>query len=103
MQIWKMDSNGKRQEQMTFDEDMYSWFPHVSPDGEKVVYIAYHVGALEADEHLPNLNVQLRMIPAKGGSPEVLVDLFGGQGSLNVNSWSPDSRKFAYMSYRLVK
>lgn len=103
MQIWKMDSNGKRQEQMTFDEDMYSWFPHVSPDGEKVVYIAYHVGDLEADEHLPNLNVQLRMIPAKGGSPEVLVDLFGGQGSLNVNSWSPDSRKFAYMSYRLVK
>jgi hypothetical protein len=43
------------------------------------------------------------MIPAKGGSSEVLVDLFGGQGSLNVNSWSPDSRKFAYMSYRLVK
>lgn len=102
MQIWKMDADGGNQTQMTFDTDMYSWFPHVSPDGEKVVYIAYHADDLAPDEHLPNLNVQLRMIPAEGGEPEVLVDLFGGQGSINVNSWSPDSRKFAYVSYRIV-
>lgn len=101
MQVWRMKANGKQQTQMTFDEDMNSWFPHISPDGEKVVYIAYHDYELDPGEHIANLNVQLRMIPAEGGEPEVLVELFGGQGTINVNSWSPDSRKFAYVSYRL--
>lgn len=103
MQVWKMDENGRNQKQMTFDEDMNAWFPHISPDGEKVVYIAYHDYELAPDAHLPNLNVQLRMIPANGGKPEVLVELFGGQGTINVNSWSPDSRKFAYVSYRMAE
>ena len=103
MQIWKMDADGGNQTQMTFDDDMYSWYPHVSPDGEKVVYTAYHRYEVAPDEHLPNLNVQLRMIPAEGGEPEVLVELFGGHGTLSVNSWSPDSRKFAYFSYRLAE
>ena len=102
MQVWRMKANGKRQTQMTFDQDVNSWFPHVSPDGKNVVYIVYHAEDVAPDSHLANLNVQLRMIPAAGGEPEVLVDLFGGQGSLNVNSWSPDSRCFAYMSYRLT-
>ena len=101
MQVWRMKANGKQQTQMTFDENMNSWFPHISPDGQKVVYIAYHDYELAPGEHIANLNVQLRMIPAEGGEPEVLVELFGGQGTINVNSWSPDSRKFAYVSYRL--
>ena len=103
MQVWKMDTKGRNQTQMTFDEDMNSWFPHISPDGEKVVYIAYHDYEIDPGSHIADLNVQLRMIPAKGGEPEVLVEFFGGQGSLNVNSWSPDSRKFAYVSYRLTE
>ena len=103
MQVWKMKTNGKQQTQMTFDEDMNSWFPHVSPDGKNVVYIAYHDYEIAPDSHIADLNVQLRMIPASGGTPEVLVDFFGGQGSLNVNSWSPDSRRFAYVSYRLTE
>ena len=101
MQVWKMKANGKQQTQMTFDEDMNSWFPHISPDGENVVYIAYHDYEIDPGSHLADLNVQLRMIPAAGGEPEVLVDFFGGQGSLNVNSWSPDSQSFAYVSYRI--
>lgn len=101
MQVWRMNANGARQTQMTFDADMNSWFPHISPDGEKVVYIAYHDYEIDPGSHVANLNVQLRMIPAKGGEPEVLLEMFGGQGSLNVNSWSPDSRKFAFVSYRL--
>jgi dipeptidyl aminopeptidase/acylaminoacyl peptidase len=103
MQVWKMDTKGRNQTQMTFDEDMNSWFPHISPDGEKVVYIAYHDYEIDPGSHIADLNVQLRMIPAKGGDPEVLVEFFGGQGSLNVNSRSPDSRKFAYVSYRLTE
>lgn len=101
MQVWKMKANGKEQTQMTFDKNMNSWFPHISPDGEKVVYIAYHDYEIAPGDHNANHNVQLRMIPAKGGEPEVLVELFGGQGTINVNSWSPDSRKFAYVSYRI--
>ncbi len=103
MQVWRMKANGKQQSQMTFDEDMNSWFPHVSPDGKNVVYIAYHDYEVAPDSHIADLNVQLRMIPSGGGNPEVLVEFFGGQGSLNVNSWSPDSRRFAYVSYRLAE
>ena len=102
MQVWKMKTNGKDQQQMTFDTDMNSWFPHISPDGKKVVYIAYHDYEIDPGSHIADLNVQLRMIPAKGGEPQVLLEFFGGQGSLNVNSWSPDSRHFAYVRYRLA-
>ena len=101
MQAWRMKANGKEQTQMTFDTDMNSWFPHISPDGEKVVYIAYHYYEIAPGDHNANHNVELRMIPASGGKPEILVKLFGGQGTINVNSWSPDSKKFAYVSYRM--
>ena len=101
MQVWKMTARGKKQTQMTFDTDMNSWFPHISPDGKTVVYLAYHDYDSEPGAHLANLNVQLRMIPAEGGTPEVLLELFGGQGTVNVNSWSPDSRQFAFVRYSL--
>ena len=103
MQAWRMKTNGKEQTQMTFDKDMNSWFPHVSPDGKQVVYLAYHDYEIDPGQHIANLNVQLRMIPAAGGDPKVLVEFFGGQGSLNVNSWSPDSKQFAYVSYRMAE
>lgn len=101
MQLWRMNADGSNQTQMTFDEDMNSWFGHVSPDGKWVVYVAYHKGDLKPDEHLPNKNVELRLMPAAGGKPKTLVKLFGGQGTINVNSWAPDSRRFAYVSYEL--
>jgi Tol biopolymer transport system component len=103
MQVWRMQANGKKQTQMTFDQDMNSWFPHISPDGKTVVYIAYHDYEIDPGSHVANLNVQLRMIPARGATPEVLTELFGGQGTINVNSWSPDSKQFAYVSYRLTE
>ena len=103
MQVWKMKVNGKDQTQMTFDTDMNSWFPHISPDGKKVVYLAYHDYEVEPGSHIADLNVQLRMIPASGGDPRVLLEFFGGQGSLNVNSWSPDSKRFAFVRYRLAE
>jgi len=103
MQVWQMKADGREQTQMTFDQDMNSWFPHISPDGKTIVYIAYHDYEIDPGSHVANLNVQLRMIPAEGGTPEVLTELFGGQGTINVNSWSPDSRQFAYVSYRLTE
>ena len=72
---------------MTFDDDMNSWFPHISPDLKKVVYVAYHKGDLEPGEHLPDKSVEIRILPAEGGEPKTLLKLFGGQGTINVNSW----------------
>ena len=101
MQAWRMKADGSEQTQMTFDESRNSWFPHVSPDGKHVVFIAYYKGDLKPNEHLANKNVELRIMPAEGGEPKTLVKLFGGQGTINVNSWAPDSKRLAFVSYKL--
>jgi Tol biopolymer transport system component len=101
MQVWKMKADGSEQTQMTFDETRNSWFPHISPDGKQVVFITYNKGDLKPNEHLGNKNVELRIMPASGGEPKTLAKLFGGQGTINVNSWAPDSKRFAFVSYRL--
>jgi len=101
MQAWRMNADGTEQTQMTFDEDFNSWFPHISPDGKQVVLIAYHKGDVAPGDHPANKNVVLRLMPAAGGKPVTIVELFGGQGTLNVNSWSPDSRKFSFVSYKI--
>lgn len=98
MQIWRMKSDGDAQTQITFDESN-NWFPHISPDGKKLVYLSYRKDDVEPGSHPANKNVELRLIPSRGGKPKTLVRLFGGQGTINVNSWSPDSRKFAFVSY----
>lgn len=99
MQLWRMRPDGSDQQQMTFDDDRNAWFGHVSPDGTNVVYITYWKGDLEPGEHLGDRNVELRVMPANGGESTTLVALYGGQGTINVNSWSPDSRRFAFVSF----
>ncbi|MDR2911929.1 MAG: transporter [Alistipes sp.] len=99
MQVWRMNADGSQQTQMTLDETRNSWFPHVSPDGQKVLFIAYAKGDVEPGAHPGGKNVELRLMSASGGDAETVVKLFGGQGSLNVNSWAPDSRRFAFVSY----
>jgi dipeptidyl aminopeptidase/acylaminoacyl peptidase len=101
MQVWRMNADGSEQTQMTFDENSNAWFPHVSPDGQQVAYIIYNKGDLNPDQHLANKNVELRLMSAAGGESKTLVKLFGGQGTINVNSWSPDSKRLAFVSYRL--
>jgi Tol biopolymer transport system component len=101
MQVWRMKADGSEQTQITFDETRNSWFPHISPDGEQVVFITYMKGDVEPGQHPANKNVELRLMPAKGGEAVTIAKLFGGQGSLNVNSWAPDSKRFAFVSYRL--
>ena len=101
MQVWRMDADGRNQTQMSFHEDRNSWFPHVSPDGKNIVYIAYRKGDVDPGAHPANKNVELYLMPSEGGPPKLLASLFGGQGTINVNSWSPDSRKIAFVSYRV--
>lgn len=102
MQAWRMKADGSQQTQMTFDTEWNTWFPHISPDGSKVVSISYRKGDLLPDQHLPHKNVELRLMNADGSDVSTIVSLFGGQGTINVNSWAPDSRRFAFVSYRLM-
>jgi Tol biopolymer transport system component len=99
MKIWKMDADGSNQVQFTPDDEYADWFPHPSPDGKYIVFLSYH---RSVEGHPPNKDVLLRLMPVGGGEVRTLTRLFGGQGTLNVHSWSPDSRKFAFVNYRLV-
>ncbi len=98
MQIWRMHSDGSAQEQVTFD-DSNDWFPHFSPDGKWMVFLAYASGVTG---HPPNKDVELRLRNMRNGKIKALVKLFGGQGTMNVPSWSPDSKQFAFVSYKLL-
>jgi Tol biopolymer transport system component len=100
--IWRMPASGagpgdSKAERITSD-DMEDWFPHPSPDGKWIVFISFPKGT---KGHPPNQNVTLRRMPMGGGKIEEIHKLFGGQGTMNVNSWSPDSRRFAFVSYEL--
>lgn len=112
MQAWCMKADGSEQAQMTFDAHWNTWFPHISPDGNKVVMVAYHEKDVRPGEHVPNKDVEIRLMERKGTGlpqnavaswtePRCILKLFGGQGTINVNSWAPDSRRFAFVSYDL--
>ncbi|MDZ4784134.1 MAG: hypothetical protein SGJ19_28130 [Planctomycetia bacterium] len=99
MQIWKMNADGGEQSQVTSGE-YNDWFPHPSPDGKWLVFLSYEK---DVTGHPENKDVMLRLMPLAGGEIRVLAKLFGGQGTINVPSWSPDSRSVAFVSYRLVR
>ncbi len=98
MQIWRMHADGGQQEQVTNDA-FNNWFPHPSPDGKWLVFLSYEK---EVKGHPENKDVTLRIMPLAGGRIETLAKLFGGQGTINVPSWSPDSRRVAFVSYQFV-
>lgn len=100
MQCWRMDRDGGNPTQLT-DSDANNWFPHVSPDMRRVVYLTFKKGELDPQEHLSNMNVSLSVMDYNGSNKRKLIDFFGGQGSINVNSWSPDSKKVALVIYEL--
>ena len=100
MKIWSMKVDGSSQQQVTFDDEFVDWFPHPSPDGKWLVFLSFDKGV---QGHPPNKDIALRIMPLSGGEPKLLARLFGGQGTINVPSWSPDSKSFAFVSYRLVK
>ena len=98
MQIWRMKTDGSGQEQITND-DYNNWFAHPSPDGKWIVFLSYEK---DVKGHPANKDVMLRIMPVGGGEKKVLAKLFGGQGTINVPSWSPDSNNLAFVSYRLI-
>jgi Tol biopolymer transport system component len=94
-QIFRMRPDGSGREQLTFD-DRVNWFPHFTPNGDEFVYISYPPGTIS---HPADMEIELRMLPVDGGTPRTVVRLFGGQGSMNCNSWAPDGRRFAFFAY----
>lgn len=97
MQVYRMNADGTEQTRMTRDA-RNDWFPHVSPDGKRVVYISYD-GGVKPGDHPANKNVELTIMDADGRNGRLLQKLFGGQGTINVNSWAPDSKRIAYVRY----
>jgi hypothetical protein len=98
MQIWRMRADGSEQEQVTFGKEN-DWFPHLSPDGQQMVFLSYDASV---KGHPENKDVMLRLMTLKDKKITVLAKLFGGQGTMNVPSWSPDGTQFAFVSYQLV-
>lgn len=97
MQIWRMQPDGSDQQQLT-DDEYNNWFPHISPDGQSIVFVSYLVGEVEPSDHPAAKRVYLRLMPRDGGPVTVLAYLYGGQGTMNVPSWSPDGKQLAFVS-----
>jgi TolB protein len=97
MQLWRMNADGSDQVALTTDA-FNNWFPHPSPDGQTIVFLSYQPD-MQADKHPYYQHVYLRTMPAAGGEPRVLAYLYGGQGTINVPSWSPDGRVVAFVSH----
>jgi Tol biopolymer transport system component len=99
MQLWRMGVDGSNPEQLTFDS--YSnWFPHISPDNQWMVYISYIED--QKQQHLFGKKVKLRLMNLQTREITDLTSVFyGGQGTINVPSWSPDSKRVAFVSYSI--
>jgi TolB protein len=98
MQVWRKAADGSGQEQITSD-DYSNWFPHPSPDGLRLVFLSYEK---DVNGHPENKNVLLRVMTVADRKITVLAKVFGGQGTIDLPSWSPDSRRLAFVSYLLL-
>jgi len=96
MQLWRMKPDGSDREQLTNDK-YNNWFPHISPDGKWIVFISFGQD-VNPNDHPSYKRVMLRLMPASGGEPKTIAYLYGGQGTINVSSWSPDSKQIAFVS-----
>lgn len=100
MRLYRMNGDGSDETLITHDPEYGDWFPHPSPDNKWIVFLSFDV---TVPGHPPNKDVVLRLMPVdQSAPPKVIVKLFGGQGTINVPSWSPDSQWFAYVTYEEI-
>jgi WD40 repeat protein len=98
MQIYRMRPDGSELTRVT-EDGFGNWFPHLSPDGTKMAYLAYRP---EVSGHPADKDVDLKLLDLTTGVTRTVASLFGGQGTINVPSWSPDGTRFAFVSYLYV-
>jgi Tol biopolymer transport system component len=96
MKLWRMNPDGSNEEQVTFDE-YNDWFPHISPDGKWILYLSFPKD-IDPTSHPFYQKIYLRLMPSSGGVPRTVAYIYGGQGTINVPSWSPDSKSIAFVS-----
>ena len=101
MQLWRMQPDGSNPEQITFDE-YNDWFPHISADGKWIAFISFPKD-IDSSDHPFYKRCYLRLLPIEGGTPKVIGYVYGGQGTINVPSWSPDSTKIAFVSNSVLE
>jgi len=98
MQVWRMRADGSQPQPITHG-DYQDWFPHVSPDGKWLVFVSFLKEEVAAGDHPFYKHVYLRLLPVGStGEPKVIAYLYGGQGTINTPSWSPDSKRLAFIS-----
>ena len=97
MDLWRVRPYGADLEQMTSDQDV-NWFPHPSPDGRHILFLAYAPGT---QGHPADRKVALKLMSPDGSDIRTLVQFTGGQGSINVPNWAPDGTQFAYIHYTI--
>ena len=98
MQIWRRHPHGSSDEQLLVS-DTSDWFPHISPDGKMIAFVAYKPGT---QGHPANQDVEIRVLSLADRKVRTLASLLGGRGTMNVPSWSPDSRMLAFASYEFL-
>ena len=96
MQLWRMQPDGSQLERVTHGE-FNDWFPHLSPDGKQIALLSF-LTDIDPQDHPFYRHVYLRLMPASGGEPKVIAYVYGGQGTINVPSWSPDGHRLAFVS-----
>ncbi|MFD3399611.1 TolB family protein [Kribbella sp. NPDC058693] len=93
-QLFRIAVGSGEVEQLT-DDERVNWFPHPAPDGSAIAYVSFPPGT---EGHPADIDdVRLRLLTNDG--VRELTTLFGGQGTMNVPSWSPNSAQFAYVTY----
>jgi TolB protein len=97
MKIWRMKADGSDQKPLTNDK-FHDWFPHISPDGKTIIFLSFLKEEVASGDHPFYKHVYLRKMPVAGGEPKVIAYLYGGQGTINTPSWSPDGKKVAFIS-----
>lgn len=105
---WRFPASGAgvddAKAEMVVSDDLEDWFPHIAPNGKKLVYIGYPAGT--ATHNPRDLHIELKLVAIDGGkvakTQKTLVKAMGGQGTMNVNSWAPDSMRFAYVTYEAL-
>ncbi len=106
--IWRFPADGAghndEKAEMVVNDGLEDWFPHISPDGRKMVYIGYPAGTATHDPR--TVSIELKLVAIDHGkvaaARKTIVEGIGGQGTMNVNSWAPDSMRFAYVTYEAL-